>query len=82
MAPFMEAKDRSRTGEEGGNPAVIALTHNQAPRWKKFLATSKSSGQFSSSEESSDGFKKSKARPAKSSLGILNDRETEEVPGA
>ena len=78
----MEAKGRSRTGEESGNPAEMALPHNQAPRWKKFLGISKSSVQFSSSEEASDGFKKSEARPAKSSLGILNDRETEEVPGA
>lgn len=84
MAPHMEAEDRSRTGNEDTHPSAIASekVENQVPRWRDFLGTSKLPGKLSNSKASSAEFKKTEARPAKSSLGILNDKETAEVPGA
>lgn len=84
MAPQMEAKDHFQTGEEDAHPSAIASKKaaRQVPKWRKILPTSKSLGQTSNSEESSDELKEAKARPATSSLGILNDKETTEVPGA
>lgn len=83
MAPHMDAKESSRTGDEDGQPSAIASEKvgKSVPTWRKLWGIWKSPGRLSNSELSSDEFKDIKARPAKSSLGILNDRETVEVPG-
>lgn len=83
MAPHAETEDPSQTREEDGRPSAIASerAENQVSRWKKFLGASKLAEQPANSESSPDGFKKTKTRTPKSSLGILNDRETAEVPG-
>lgn len=50
-------------------------------RWRIFLPNFKSHRQSSNSELSSDRASEKKMKPAKWSLGILNDPDTEEVPG-
>lgn len=81
MATQIEAKDRSRAREEDRHPSAIdsEKAEIQVPKWRKFLGAPKPPGHLSGSEAALDEFK---TRPAKSSLGILNDRETAEVPGA
>ena len=61
------------TTEPGGGSAV------KVSRWRSFFGGPKP--ETSSSAVSSDGYDEVKARPEKWSLGVLNDRETEEVPG-
>ncbi|KAL8727113.1 MAG: hypothetical protein Q9181_005825 [Wetmoreana brouardii] len=55
-----------------------------ASRWRRFLgASSKSTGPLpATSEASSDGYEEIKAKPEKWSMGVLNDKETDEVPGS
>lgn len=50
-------------------------------KWRIFLDNFKFPHQSSKSEGSSDRAADEKMRPARWSLGILNDRQTEEVPG-
>lgn len=50
--------------------------------WRRFLGSrKKASPEVESSGTSTDGFDDIKAKPEKWSLGVLNDKETEEVPG-
>ena len=50
--------------------------------WRRFLSSKKkTSPEVESSGTSTDGFDDIKATPEKWSLGVLNDKETEEVPG-
>lgn len=81
MSSHTEAKDRSRTREVDCHPSAFSSekARNQVPKWRKFLGAPKPPGHLSGSEVAVDEFK---TRPVKSSLGILNDRETTEVPGA
>ena len=73
----------------GGLPQLHDDTTSQAekvdntrpPRWKKLFSLSKAIKTLPASKRSSDGFEDVKARPEKWSLGVLNDKETEEVPG-
>ena len=50
-------------------------------RWKKLLGGSKATKTSPLSRASSDGLEDVKSRPERWSLGVLNDRETDEVPG-
>ncbi len=52
---------------------------SRPPRWRRFFVGPKP--EVSSSAVSSDGYEEVKTRPEKWSLGVLNDKETEEVPG-
>ena len=45
------------------------------------LGRSKAAQQLTVSRESSGGLEELKMKPEKWSMGVLNDRETEEVPG-
>ena len=50
--------------------------------WRRFLGGKrKAPHEVESSQTSTDGFDDIKAKPEKWSLGVLNDKETEEVPG-
>lgn len=50
--------------------------------WRKLFRRSGTTGVApTASEASSEGFEQAKAKPEKWSLGILNDKETDEVPG-
>ena len=53
------------------------------PRWKQLLGFSKTESVLpsSSTKSSTDAYEDMKAKPEKWSMGVLNDRETEEVPG-
>ena len=51
-------------------------------RWRQFLGGKKKAlHEVASSGTSTDGFDDIKSKPEKWSLGVLNDKETEEVPG-
>lgn len=50
-------------------------------RWKRLLGGSKATKTSPTSRASSDGFEDLKMRPEKWSMGVLNDKETDEVPG-
>ncbi len=52
---------------------------SKTPRWRRIFGGPKS--EPSSSAVWPDGYDEVKTRPEKWSLGVLNDRETEEVPG-
>ena len=54
---------------------------SKATGWRSRLGRRKAAPQPASSGSSTDGFEEVKNRPEKWSLGVLNDRETEEVPG-
>ncbi|MCJ1462106.1 hypothetical protein MMC07_000706 [Pseudocyphellaria aurata] len=84
MTRHGEGKDCSQIGEEDNHPSAIAseTAEKQVPKWRKFLGKSRVLGQMANSEAPSDDFENTKRRPAKSSLGILNDKETAEVPGS
>jgi len=56
-----------------------AATTWRIPTWRRFFGGLKP--EPSSSVVSSEGYEEAKTRPEKWSLGVLNDRETEEVPG-
>ena len=53
----------------------------KAPIWRRFFGASKATQEPSSSEHSMDGYDEIKSKPEKWSLGVLNDKETDEVPG-
>lgn len=53
----------------------------QAPIWKKFIRGPRPQGQSLHPGVESDGDSYTKTKPAKWSLGILNDKDTDEVPG-
>lgn len=50
-------------------------------RWKRMLGGPKATKTTPMSRASSDGFEEVKVKPEKWSMGVLNDRETDEVPG-
>ncbi len=69
-------KDPESTPETSDRREVKGST------WRKFLGGKKKAPhEVASSENSTDGFDDIKAKPEKWSLGVLNDKETEEVPG-
>lgn len=55
----------------------------KAPRWKQVLGIMKTQPGLASTSvgSSTDDYDEIKAKPEKWSLGVLNDKETEEVPG-
>ena len=50
-------------------------------RWQRMLGRSNTRQAAIISRESSEAFEDMKCRPEKWSLGVLNDKETDEVPG-
>lgn len=52
------------------------------PTWRTFFRAPKPKRTpLPTSEASSDGYEEIKRRPEKWSMGVLNDKETDEVPG-
>lgn len=71
--PLREQHDAALEPERVSNP--------KPSRWKSLFSSSKASKAFSTSRSLSDGYDEIKIRPEKWSLGVLNDKETDEVPG-
>ena len=64
-------------------PEAATRSAAKVPAWRRFLGGSKGSTQENgSSSTSTDGDDAPKKRPEKWSMGVLNDRETDEVPGS
>ena len=70
--PALAEKQETTTGSRGTNTL-------NTPRWQRLFGSPRP--EVSSSTISSDGYEEVKQRPEKWSFGVLNDRETEEVPG-
>lgn len=51
------------------------------PKWRRVLGGSHPAQEPVDSDKSTDEYAEMKSRPEKWSMGVLNDRETEEVPG-
>lgn len=79
----MNAKDSPRGSNEIHLPVVPLEEVNKSavPTERRFFNFSRPREQHSPSKKLLDGFGEIKVKPEKSSLGILNDRETDEVPG-
>ena len=75
-----DEKPSDRTLQPFESPAA-----NQAkakvPLWRQILGSNKSAQEPTSSGSSFDGDDGDKARPEKWSMGVLNDKRTDEVPG-
>ena len=79
MAPTDESLNEHQqpdTSEKASEPNQISKS-----RWKRMFGRSNTARGPTISEASSEGFEEMKSRPEKWSMGVLNDRETEEVPG-
>ncbi|KAL8824060.1 MAG: hypothetical protein Q9191_005328 [Dirinaria sp. TL-2023a] len=72
--PFREHHDAAIEPEKAPDP--------KPPRWKRILGVSKTPKASPTSRASSDQYDEIKVRPEKWSLGVLNDKETDEVPGS
>ena len=72
------------TSNEQLRPSGFAA-NNQAkakvPLWTRMLGVTKSDHEPASSEGSGNDDRGNKAKPEKWSMGVLNDRQTDEVPG-
>ena len=81
----MTTNDGSNTlpiREQHDLPSEAEKVRDTKPnRWKRLLGRTKATEALPDSRASSDGFEDVKVRPEKWSLGVLNDKETEEVPG-
>ena len=81
-----EKSDVTPTGEQRGSdhasPQSVAQ-EKVLPRWKQLLGFAKVEPALpeTSDNVSTNRENDTKAKPAKWSLGVLNDHETEEVPG-
>ena len=63
-------------------PAEVPSTNpNSNSRWQRLLGRSNTGRAAIVPRESSETLEDMKCRPEKWSLGVLNDRETDEVPG-
>lgn len=64
------------------NPEASDRRDAKGSTWRRFLGGKKKAPhEVASSGTSTDGFDDIKSKPEKWSLGVLNDKETEEVPG-
>ena len=57
------------------------INRSTMSKWKQLLGFAKRRDRVSKFDPSSDDHSDVEIRPAKWSIGILNDKETEEVPG-
>lgn len=76
------------TNEQPGGPsfrpsesAAVNQTETKVPLWRRMLGGTKPAQEPASSGNSVDDYDGDKAKPEKWSMGILNDRQTDEVPG-
>ena len=69
---------------ETASNAQVGKSHNvktEASRWRRLFRGQLGTRKPASSRTSTEQEDEVKARPEKWSLGVLNDKETEEVPG-
>ncbi|KAL9004084.1 MAG: hypothetical protein Q9188_003094 [Gyalolechia gomerana] len=75
-----------RLDESKDQPVIDPEKHkvsHSPPRWRSFFtASTPAKTPPAMPDLSSDGFEAIKAKPVKWSLGMLNDKETDEVPGS
>ena len=69
---------QSKTGERD---PVTQRTERASQGWRRFLTTGKQTDPEPDSSKNTSDEEDEKERPSKWSLGILNDPETDEVPG-
>lgn len=85
MAPSNPRATDLRLDESKDQPVIDPEKHKVSPtppRWRSFFtASTPAKTPPAMPDLSSDGFEAIKARPVKWSLGMLNDKETDEVPG-
>ena len=66
-------------------PPVESSAANQTgakvPIWRRFLGNNQSALEPATSGVSTDGDDGNKVKPEKWSMGVLNDKQTDEVPG-
>ena len=85
----MDQKEESRHAAHGQQghalpPAPVEKTSNmEGPRWKRILGIAKAKPGFPSTStgSSTEEYEEIKNKPEKWSMGVLNDTETDEVPG-
>ena len=73
-------KPSGRTLRPSESPAANG-TKDKLSLWKRMMGGTKSTLEPASSGSSIDRDDGNKARPEKWSMGVLNDRQTDEVPG-
>ena len=84
MAPDVPPSDTAPHHDQDSESAPEASDRREVKgsTWTRFLGGKKKvPREVASSGNSTDGFDDIKAKPEKWSLGVLNDKETEEVPG-
>ena len=78
---WLPGANRSRGGISLLREKVPSTKSISNSRWHRMLGRSNTGQAAIISRESSETFEDMKCRPEKWSLGVLNDRQTEEVPG-
>ena len=85
MATNEKANEGQAGQQHNSEPAALtpATPKGNVTKWRRFLGLSKAEPELpsTSTKSSTDGDDEIKAKPEKWSMGVLNDRETEEVPG-
>lgn len=81
MASSGRSNDLPLRDSREGQESFKKLVEPAKPKWRNCLRYFKSHRQLSNPENSLNPTSEEKMRPAKWSLGVLNDRETEQVPG-
>jgi len=66
---------------EPSHDQATGSTPTKMPKWRRSLGFSTTAHDIPSPDDSTDDIDEVKSRPEKWSMGVLNDRETEEVPG-
>lgn len=61
--------------------STVSQTGAKVPIWRRILGNKESALEPASSGGSTDGDDGNKVKPEKWSMGVLNDRQTDEVPG-
>ena len=79
MGTNSESTDLAPSEKQETTTKPGGMSTSKTSRWRRLFGSPKP--EVSSSAVSSDGYEEVKKRPEKWSLGVLNDRETEEVPG-
>ncbi|KAL8690298.1 MAG: hypothetical protein Q9224_004437 [Gallowayella concinna] len=79
--PLDSEKTKESTDVPIGDPEKHGETPAMSKRWKLFGGSKPATALPATSDASSDIPTELKARPQKWSLGVLNDKETDEVPG-
>ena len=79
MATISESEDPALGEKQEPTPDSSGAIASKISKWRRFFGSARP--ELPSSAVSSDDCEEVKRRPEKWSLGVLNDAETEEVPG-